>query len=170
MADSTPVVLDAWPLVEYFYGREPSASAVGSLFRPDSPTVPRLSAVTLSEVYYVLAQNRGSRFADDAIAAVRDLARVDAAGPHQALAAGWLKCTYHMSLGDTYAAVAAVEHEAALWTGDAELLFDGCPWDVEDLRDDHTREQQQQAVAAGRKKIGPRAGHARPEDPDAPSG
>lgn len=45
-----------------------------------------------------------------------------------------IKATWHVALGDGFAAATAISHGAVLWTGDQELIFDEAPWQVRDLR------------------------------------
>lgn len=39
-----------------------------------------------------------------------------------------------MAYADAFAAATALAHDAALWTGDPELLLEDAPWSYEDLR------------------------------------
>ena len=48
-------------------------------------------------------------------------------------AAGWIKHTYWMSLGDTFAAATVLKHGADLCTGDPELLCSDRIWSAVDL-------------------------------------
>lgn len=154
---ASPVVLDAWPLIRYYSDEGPAASAVQHILNPANPIPPIINAVTLGEVYNAVAREEGTRTADRFVASLRRTLRVETVDADHGIQAGWLKTRYHMSLGDSYAAASALHSEAVLWTGDAELLFDGCPWAVNDLRDDSTRQQHEAAITTGAKRVGIRA-------------
>ncbi|MCY4164168.1 MAG: hypothetical protein OXE93_08180 [bacterium] len=150
------IVLDAWPLICYSGNQQPSASAVEQILEPNNPNPAIISAVTLGEVYNATARERNYSYADWFITFLRQALTVDTVGTNEGIQAGWLKTHYYMSLGDSYVAVSALRNNAVLWTGDAELLFDGSPWKVRDLRDDTTRKHHESAIKAGTKKVGPR--------------
>lgn len=128
------VVLDTWPVMGLYAGTEPAATQLGELLsrRPGPRAV--ISAVNFAEACYILANDYG---ADAALERARYLRRalwVEEVDTRTAQTAAWIKHTYRMSLGDTFAAATAIRHGCELWTGDAELLCDDRVWTVRDLR------------------------------------
>ena len=127
------VVLDAWPLIEsYTQGREPAASMLDELL--ESGTRPTISAVNFTEVCYGLARHDGPTAAAREIDFLRDFLDIEPLDDATTEAAGWIKHTYRISLGDSFAAATALKHGADLWTGDPELLCSDRIWSVLDLR------------------------------------
>ena len=132
--------LRSWQLrtwVRYYHDDEPVASAVQTLLQPSTPIPPIINAVTLGEIYNAIAREKGSGAADWFVASLRRSTRIESVEADHAIQTGTLKTRYHMSLGDSYIAASALRNGAILWTGDAELLFEDCPWEVNDLRDDN---------------------------------
>jgi predicted nucleic acid-binding protein len=125
------VVLDSWAIVRFLNGTHPCADDVAALLDRERPTV---SWINLGEVFYVLRRAVGE---DAALGAVRDLrAVVTAELPVEAriLEAARIKAAHPMAYADAFAAATAIAHDAALWTGDPELLIPDAPWRWHDLR------------------------------------
>jgi predicted nucleic acid-binding protein len=125
------VVLDSWAVLRYLEGAEPAASAVDGLLAESRPA---MSWINLGEVLYILRRQQGEA---PALETVRDLCEVvDPLLPDAALVlvAARFKADHPMSYADAFAAALAVERDAALWTGDPELLIEGAPWSWRDLR------------------------------------
>lgn len=124
-------VLDSWAVLRYLENAEPAATEVGELLGAERPL---MSWINLGEVFYVVRRLRGE---DAASATVRDLRTViEAELPDVdgVLSAGRIKADHPLALADAFAAATAIAHDAALWTGDPELLVHGVPWRWHDLR------------------------------------
>ena len=150
-------VLDAWPLIERFKGQEPSREELDRLLTGPGPR-PVMSTVNFTEVCSTLAQHAGQPAAAQRADILRRLVRVEAPDHRTAAAAAWIKHTYRMSLGDTFAAATAMRHAAELWTGDPELLCADRVWTTRDLRPDGLRQRHQAAAASGARPTGRRSG------------
>ena len=171
------VVLDAWPVVEYFAGNEPAAGQVEALLDDDS-TLAVMSSVNYAEVYSaVAAKAKDFAVATSFMESLRGVVSVVEPPPEVAEVAALVKHCYHMSLGDCFAVATAMFLSSGLWgyqrlwhagggptsfvelwTGDGELLCDERVWRVRDLLTAATKRQHDEAVAAGKKKVGLRAG------------
>ena len=136
------VVLDTWPLIEHYEGNEPAAAQVDELLARRRPW-PVMSAVTFAEVLYTLANLYGASAAEEETRQLRRLLRVATLDIRTAEVAAWVKHTYRMSLGDTFAAATAIRHGVELWTGDCELLCPDRVWAVRDLRPPEARTASQ---------------------------
>lgn len=155
-AGPTAVVLDAWPILERYVGNEPSATAIESLLSTGDPSA-IMSTVNFGEVYWSLLRDRGPEVAERDAAWLRQLLVLEPVTVELAVAAARIKCAYHMSLGDAFAAATAMVHDAPLWTGDAELLCEDRTWQVSDLRDGDRRRQHSDRIAAGKLRVGRQA-------------
>lgn len=125
------VVLDSWAVLRYLENTEPAATLVADLLDHERPL---MSWINLGEVHYILRRSHGE---DDAMETVRDLRDViDLRLPDERLVldAARLKADHPMAYADAFGAALAVAEEAALWTGDPELLVDGSLWRWQDLR------------------------------------
>ena len=125
------VVLDSWAILRYLEDTSPAAAAVSDLLGREPPLV---SWINLGEVHYVLRRLHGD---DDATETVRDLRDViDARLPDERLVldAARIKADHPMAYADAFAAALTVAQDAALWTGDPELLIEDSAWRWRDLR------------------------------------
>ena len=129
------VVLDAWPIVEYYQGREPAVSAVAELLR-DRSRSRVMSVVNFTEVCSAIAVGIGADAAARVARHLRRLVVLESATSDIAEVAARLKHAYYMALGDTFAVATAISHGAPVWTGDAEILCADRFWPVADLRSD----------------------------------
>ena len=154
MADDI-VVLDAWPVVEYYKGLDPAASAVEELLA-DSDRRPIMSVVNFTEIFSAILVRVGTGAAERAGLHLRHLVVLESATSDLAETAARLKYTYRMALGDTYAVATALHHDAPVWTGDAEILCPDGVWKVNDLRDEITQQRHQQRQAVGTLDVGRR--------------
>lgn len=154
MADDV-VVLDAWPVVEYYKGLDPAASAVEELLA-DSGRRPIMSVVNFTEICSAILVRIGDRAAERAGRHIRQLVVLETATSDVAETAARIKYAYRMALGDTYAVAVAIRHDAPVWTGDAEILCPDGVWKARDLRDELTRQRHQQRRAAGTLDVGRR--------------
>ena len=152
MPGSGRVVLDSWPVVGTLRGLEPSASAVRQLM---TQQVPIMSAVNYAEVYSVMLMTNGVEYARDSIGYLRYRVSLEVPTYERIMQALHLKSTFHMALGDGFAVATALDHDAELWTGDAELLFASRPWRARDMRPP-APSGRALTVKGRRGKIGPR--------------
>ena len=65
---------------------------------------------------------------------VREVVDVRLPDERLVLAAARLKADHPMAYADAFGAALAIAEDAALWTGDPELLVNGSPWPWRDLR------------------------------------
>ena len=125
------VVLDSWAVLRYLEDADPAAKALADLLEHEKPL---MSWINLGEVHYVLRRLHGD---DDATETVRDLRDViDARLPDERLVldAARIKADHPMAYADAFAAALTVAQDAALWTGDPELLIEDSAWRWRDLR------------------------------------
>jgi len=120
----TPLVLDAWPIMEWFRGREPAASAFSSLLTDAARGRISLcmSRMNLGEIYYMTAKAFGHATAS---ALVQQLTvifiEVVSVTDADVDAAARLKARYALSYADAFAAVLSMNRDAALVTGDSDF-------------------------------------------------
>jgi len=125
------VVLDSWAVLRFIEDTEPAATLVADLLEEDRPL---MSWINLGEVHYVLRRAHGEDAAAETIRDLRDV--IDARLPDERLVldAARLKADHPMAYADAFGAALTIAEEATLWTGDAELVVDGAPWQWKDLR------------------------------------
>lgn len=163
------MVLDAWPVVEYYEGNDPSAAGVEGLLDDDSVAVV-MSSVNVAEVYSAVASNAENFH--EALVFMRDLREVvSVLEPTFEIAelAALLKHCYHMSLGDSFAAATSIafssgpwpdeqdeepESYIELWTGDLELMCAYRVWRTRDLRTSTQQQRHASAISRGNKSVG----------------
>lgn len=125
------VVLDSWAVLALLRA-EPSGRYVRDRIAGERSVI---SWLNLGEVLYLERRRVGVDRAEAAIAAVTDV--VDAELPDEPLvraAAGW-KSRGGLSHADDFAVASAERHDAALLTGDPEIVaLSGPHLDVIDLR------------------------------------
>lgn len=171
------VVLDAWPVVEYYEGNTPSAIEVDKLLS-EKTTEAVMCSVNFAEVYSAIASiARDFAVAMQFVESLKSIVTIDEPSVEIAKLAALVKHCYHMSLGDSFAAATAISRSSGLWlsntrsaskgqpaeyvplwTGDSELLSDDRVWEIHDLRSVERKNQHETEIAAGRKKAGRRAG------------
>lgn len=131
MTTTTKVVLDSWPVVEAAKGSRRANSAIESLLSEQTPI---MNLVNCAEVYCAVALASGALEARKVVGHLRRNVEFDVLDQARIMQAGHLKSQYYIALGDGFAVATALHHDAELWTGDSELLFDGSPWRARDLR------------------------------------
>lgn len=147
------VILDAWPVVEYYKGSEPAAAAVAELVaRPDEQAV--MSVVNFGEVATALARRLGPSVAHQELARLQRLVRLEDVTLALAETASRLKYAYHMALGDAYAVATGLRHDAEIWTGDGEILCAHRVWRVHDLRSSAQRDSEEKSRVVSRRPTG----------------
>ena len=174
------MVLDAWPVVEYYDGNDPSAIEMDRLLS-DKTTEAVMCSVNFAEVYSAMASNaRDFTVAMRFVESLKGIVTIEEPSAEVAKVAALVKHCYHMSLGDSFAAATAISRSSGLWlsntrsafegqpaeyvplwTGDSELLSDDRVWEVHDLRSVERKSQHETDISAGRKKTGRRTGTER---------
>lgn len=122
---SESFALDAWALLAYLQGEEPAASRVREAIESAQEGTVRLfiSIINLGEVYYRVGKIKNAKEAESTLTDLRLLPiTILSATDETVLAAARLKMTHSISYADAFAAVTAMQKDAALLTGDPELL------------------------------------------------
>jgi predicted nucleic acid-binding protein len=123
--------LDAWALIEFLDGAEPSLSRIGGLLAEERPI---MSWINLGEVADVLERRLGGAVAREWVAHIRGSLELDEPTPERVLEAASIKAAHRVSYADAFAVATAQAHGAVLLTGDPEILDADSGWQVEDLR------------------------------------
>ncbi len=119
-------VLDSWALIALLNKEQPASADVEDLLQKaaDGQAFLALSIINLGEIYYIVGRSRSSQAADDFLDRIRRLPiQIMQADEPRVLAAARLKMAHALSYADAFAATAAIELDAALLTGDPELLL-----------------------------------------------
>jgi uncharacterized protein len=119
------VVLDSWAIMRLLDGAEPAASRVQAAIDSGEAA---MSWINLGEVLYILRRSVGVESAERTVRDVEAVVRVSLPDRSLVMDAAAIKSTFAMSYADAFAAATAVQLDAALWTGDPELLVEGAPW------------------------------------------
>ncbi len=127
------VCLDSWAVLAWLDGDEPAAAAVAEVLDRERPV---MSWINLVEVSYRLTRDHGSSEADRAISELRSQISEDLPGVSAMRAVASLKAEHPIALADCFAIALATENEAALMTGDPEIVdrAKDLPCEVKDLR------------------------------------
>lgn len=125
------VVLDSWAVLRLLERREPAATRVQEVLDDQRPV---MSWINLGEVYYVVRRHRGDSEATEVVRDVRTQVHAELPSAQRVLEAAGLKADRRMAYAHAFAAATAMAHDAALLTGDPELLEGNPPWQFEDLR------------------------------------
>jgi len=126
------VVLDSWAVLALLRG-EPAGVRVRDRLVDDRSA---MSWINLGEVLYLETRRVGATRAGGAVASVADVVRVEL--PDEALirAAAARKAEGGLAYADAFAVATAERHDAALLTGDPEIVaLDGRGVQVVDLRE-----------------------------------
>lgn len=118
-------VLDSWALIALLNKEQPASDQVEVLLQQaaNGDVFLALSIINLGEIYYILGRSRGSVAANEFFTQLKRLPiQILQADEPRVLAAARLKMAHTISYADAFAAAAAVELNAALLTGDPELL------------------------------------------------
>ena len=119
-------LLDSWAILAFLWQEQPAANDVRQLLytaQTDTNTNLLLPIINLGEVYYRVRQKQSLAKAESALALLQQLPlTVLSATDKRVMAAARLKAQYRISYADAFAAGAAIEFDATLWTGDPELL------------------------------------------------
>ncbi len=117
-------VLDAWPILEWFRGRQPAAGKIDSLLvrAADREVILSMSRINLGEIFYITAKGFGedaARFLVEQML-LMNIQMVSVADSHIESAAR-LKARYRISYADAFAADLANRTNAPLVTGDPDF-------------------------------------------------
>lgn len=124
-------VLDAWAVLRLLEGAEPAAGKVSRLLGRERPI---MSWVNLGEVRSVVRRLHGEAAAAEVVRDVRLHVEAELPDVELIVSASRIKADRPLAYADAFAAATALRHDADLWTGDPELLADGAPWRMRDLR------------------------------------
>lgn len=126
--------LDSWAVLAWLDGEEPAATAVERAIKRERPA---MSWMNLIEVHYRIIRDHGQREADQVLAELRPQITESLPGIATMRAVSSLKAQHPIALADCFAIALAAEEEAALLTGDPEIIdrTDQLPCKVVDLRD-----------------------------------
>jgi ribonuclease VapC len=117
------LLFDSFALLRLFYG-EPGADRVRDLLEDAVRTgTPRyISAINVGELIYIVQRRSGEQAKLGMLVKLQTLdIRILPCPNEPIFRAAELKARFPMSYADTFAAVSAIEHEAALVTGDPEF-------------------------------------------------
>jgi predicted nucleic acid-binding protein len=124
-------VLDSWAVLRLLEGIEPVASRIEEVLETERPI---MSWINAGEVFYVVRRLEGEAAARTTLRDLRPAVSLELPTETRVLDAARIKAEHRLAYADAFAASTAVAHGAVLLTGDPELLVDGAPWEVEDLR------------------------------------
>ncbi len=119
------LVLDSWPLMEWFKNRQPAADRFQRLIASAERFEVRLllSSVNMGEVFYNCWNEWDETRANEALAVLRRLPiQVVHPTERDVLAAARFKALYKIAYADCFAAVLAVETMSGVATGDKDFL------------------------------------------------
>ena len=126
------VVLDSWALLAYLKD-EPSAGRIEGEWLERKPAV---CSINLGEALYMRIRESGARAAATDIEAVRRTATVVDPDWELVAAAAQVKARGGLAYADAFCVATAERLDAALWTGDPEIVdaADDLSCEVVDLR------------------------------------
>lgn len=125
--------LDSWAVLAWLEGEEPAAAAVERAIKRERPA---MSWMNLVEVHYRTTRDHGRHEADQVLAELRPLVTENLPGIAAMRSVSTLKAEHPIALADCFAVALAGEEEAALLTGDPEIIDRAgrLPCKVVDLR------------------------------------
>jgi predicted nucleic acid-binding protein len=112
------VVFDSWALLAYL-GGEPAAERIQAVWLAEGAAI---SSINLGEVLYIRMRAVGEESASADLGAIRGL--IDVIDPDWQLIeeAARVKAGGGLSYADAFCIATALRAEAALWTGDPEIV------------------------------------------------
>jgi len=119
-----PIVFDTFAVVAWLR-KEPHSTHVNELMRQiaSGEVGGGICLVNLGEVYYIIARKEGIATAERVLSELLELDWAIYPVPHQlTMVAARLKARCPISYADAFALACAQEHDAALVTGDPEIL------------------------------------------------
>jgi len=125
--------LDSWAVLAWLDGEEPAAAAVERAIKRERPG---MSWLNLVEVHYRTTRDHGRQEAEQVLAELRPLVTESLPGIATMKSVSALKAEHPIALADCFAIALAAEEEAALLTGDPEIIDRAgeLPCKVVDLR------------------------------------
>ena len=123
-AMATRLVLDAWPIMEWFRGSEPASSSFRALLTDAARgrVVLCISRINLGEIFYMTAKTFGDAVASSLVQQLTSIfIEVVSVTDADIDAAARLKARYRISYADAFAAVLSMTRDAALVTGDSDF-------------------------------------------------
>lgn len=111
--------LDSWAVLAWLDGEEPAAEAVQ---RACDRGRPLISWINLIEVEYRISRQHGTEEAETVLARLRGLLAEELPGVARMRAVAALKVQHPVALADCFAIATAAAHDAALITGDPEII------------------------------------------------
>jgi PIN domain nuclease of toxin-antitoxin system len=124
------VVLDAWAVLA-LYEEHPCAGDVEAAIDTAEAVV---SAINLGEVLYVLERDFGAEQAMRLVDQVRSVTAVEEPDWDLVVSAAHVKAAGGLAYADAFCVATAKRHDAALYTGDPEILKLGGSVKMVDLR------------------------------------
>jgi predicted nucleic acid-binding protein len=125
------VCLDSWAVLAWLDGDEPAAQAVQETFDAGRPW---MSWLNVGEVAYQLERRYGADDAALVVGRLRACVAADDVTPERVLAAARIKASHPIASADCFAVATAIARDAALFTGDPEILERDLGCIVRDLR------------------------------------
>lgn len=127
--------LDSWAVLAWLDGEEPAAKTVERAIKRERPA---MSWMNLVEVHYRTIRDHGREEADQVLAELRPVISENLPGIASMRSVSALKAEHPIALADCFAVALAAEEEAALLTGDPEIVDRAgqLPCQVVDLRAD----------------------------------
>jgi len=118
-------LLDSWAILALLNKEEPAAARIEQLLRQAAGGQAQLtlSVINMGELVYIFGRKHGSDAAEKLVSYLKQLPiHILSVDEHRVLTAARFKMTHAVSYADAFAAVAAIELQAMLVTGDPELL------------------------------------------------
>lgn len=118
-------LLDSWAILALLFEERPAAEQIQQLLdlAADGRARLFLSVINLGEVFYIVARRHGGPVAEEIVDRMRHLPiHVLAATEPRVMMAARFKAKRAISYADAFAVSAAVELDAALVSGDPEIL------------------------------------------------
>ncbi|PWU00467.1 MAG: hypothetical protein C5B51_25105 [Terriglobia bacterium] len=117
------MVLDSWAVMAWLKGEQPAAARVRDLLEAADRKEGKLlmNILNVGEVFYLCAKARNRAYAERVLQNLRSRVGTVSATDELILDAVRLKAKYPVSYADAFAAVTAMNQNAALVTGDPEL-------------------------------------------------
>jgi uncharacterized protein len=117
------LVLDAWALMAWLKGQQPSADRTRALLQAADRGECKLSMniVNLGEVFYLCAKARNLAYGERVLRTLQSRLETISANDELVMLAVTLKAKHAISYADGFAAATALLHDAPLVTGDPEM-------------------------------------------------
>ena len=117
------VVFDSFALLRFFY-QEPGAEQVRELLEEalQNETPRLISAINVGEIIYIVQRRSGEKAKLQMLVKLKSLGFIILPCPNELIfRAAELKARFAMSYADAFVVASAIEHNAALVTGDPEF-------------------------------------------------